>query len=63
MKRKCICGKPRRPSATVCPACWAATPQQLKDGIRAVAIRGTVEQRRAAVRAVLDHLNGTRSFL
>lgn len=54
------CKAPKRKNDVVCPACWARTPKALRDAFR---LASAYEDRVAAVRAVLDHHDGTPSLL
>jgi hypothetical protein len=61
MKTKCPgCSGERRKNQIVCIACWRRLPDALRNDFRHAS---GLEAKRTAVRGILDHFNGTPSFL
>ncbi len=60
MKGTCHCGQPKERNQITCRECWKKLPAHLTRDWRNAPDNAA---KRAAMRAILDHQNGTPSFL
>lgn len=59
-KNTCRCGLPKNKNRIVCETCWKGLPGPLRAAFN---MAPDSDARRIAVRKILDHCNGTPSFL
>ena len=60
MKKCKPCGGPKRKNDIVCQTCWRSLPPPLRTGYNTAP---DIDAKRAAVRVILDHCDGTSSML